>query len=785
MECSAGSSTKTREENREEMMTAQFKAMTAGLNPEQSAAVSHGRGPALILAGAGSGKTRVLIHRIASLLANGVRPQEILALTFTNKAAQEMRSRVREMCEQASIDREVTEAVTLSTFHSFGAIYLRQHGTLLGRTEQFVIYDKDDQLKLLRDMTARLKIDLDHHGLLDVYEEIQRAKHRGLEGSQAQSQRLAAQRSIDLPAVGAAYDDALRRANAFDFGDLIVRPLQLLTDSNRQARGRRRWSWILVDEFQDTNRAQLLLLQTLCPPHGDLFVVGDDDQSIYGWRGAEVDNILHFNRYFPSAQVYKLQQNYRSKGNILTAANKVIQCNASRMGKVLWTAQDEGARLTLYHASSDLDEASYVASKIGVLISSGEAKPSDFAILYRANHLTLHLESALRQGASVIPYVIVRGQSFFERAEVKDAVAYLRLLVNPWDVVAFQRASMSPSRGVGKGSLAKVLRCSEERSVHLFVAAQTLINTRDIKGRPASGFKALYLMYTQGEYLQKGSMADQAEALLRESGLYEPHRLQDLEDEGRRGKMENILQLIETVKTYEEGASSPQWAEYLEQIRLVNEGSAQTDGSEGAVSLMTIHAAKGLEFPYVFVIGLEEDLFPNASRQGVSDLEEERRLFYVALTRAEQRLWLTYATRRALFGAPPQGRLPSRFLEEVDDSVIHNVFPSGIKTWRDRNKIQASRSTSPLENRASSSNAPPQGRPSSTSSEKYETSSAGGGIEEITHRGLSYRQGQQVHHRKFGAGRVLSIRRQGVRLNAKVRFSDRERTILLEFLIPK
>ena len=773
------------EEKSEEMMTAQFKAMTTGLNPEQSAAVAHGRGPALILAGAGSGKTRVLIHRIASLLANGVKPQEILALTFTNKAAQEMRSRVRDLCEHASIDRRAAEAVTLSTFHSFGAMYLRQYGTQLGRTEQFVIYDKDDQLKLLRDTIARLKIDVDHHGVLDIYEEIQGAKHRGLEGAQAQSQRLAAQRSIDLPALGAAYDDALRRANAFDFGDLIVRPLQLLNDSSRQSRARRRWSWILVDEFQDTNRAQLLLLQNVCPADGDLFVVGDDDQSIYGWRGAEVDNILHFNQYFPTAQIYKLQQNYRSKGNILTAANQVIQCNAARMGKVLWTAQDEGARLTLYHASSDLDEASYVASKIGILISSGEGKPSDFAILYRANHLTLHLESALRQGASVIPYVIVRGQSFFERAEVKDAVAYLRLLVNPWDAVAFQRAAMSPSRGVGKGSLAKVLRYSEDRSVHLFAAAQALINTRDIKGRPASGFKALYLMYTQGEYLQKGSMADQAEALLRESRLYEPHRLQDLEDEGRRGKMENILQLIETVKTYEESASAPQWAEYLEQIRLVNEGSTQTDRPGGAVSLMTIHAAKGLEFPYVFVIGLEEDLFPNTSRQGASDLEEERRLFYVALTRAERRLWLTYATRRALFGAPPQGRLPSRFLEEIDTNVIHNVFPSGIKTWRDQNKIQASRSPSALEPPSSSSNTSFQGCPSSTRSKTNPPPSGGGGIDEITHRGLSYRLDQQVHHRKFGAGRVLSIRRQGLRLNAKVRFSDRERTILLEFLIPK
>ncbi|MBM4291655.1 MAG: hypothetical protein FJ138_09570, partial [Deltaproteobacteria bacterium] len=405
--------------------------LTSGLNDEQRAAVLHGDGPALLLAGAGSGKTRALTHRVAALIARGAAPWRILALTFTNKAAKEMRERAAALAPEAA-------RVTLTTFHAFGAALLRRHAEVFGRTDAFTIYDQDDQLKLLREVTRAAGLTLEPTDLDALNGAIERAKHEGEGGERAASPYWERKFPQAPPAhtaagLGASYDDALRAANAFDFGDLIVRPLQALQDPARQAEARARWRWVLVDEFQDTNAAQLRLLQALCPPDGDLLVVGDDDQSIYGWRGADVSNILDFTRYFPSAATYKLQQNYRSRGNILKAANGVIARNQARLGKRLWTTADDGAKVTLYHAKSDLDEADYVAREIRALLQSGSCVPADVAVLYRANHLTLAFERSFAKPELRVPYRVVRGQAFFERAEVKDALSYLRLMVNPRD----------------------------------------------------------------------------------------------------------------------------------------------------------------------------------------------------------------------------------------------------------------------------------------------------------------------------------------------------------------
>lgn len=785
-------------------------ALTDALNAEQRAAVLHGRGPALILAGAGSGKTRVLTHRIAGLISVGVASHQILALTFTNKAAKEMRERVQALI--LGDDSSVAQRVTLQTFHAFGASYLRTHAEEVGRTAQFFIYDSDDRQKLIKEVLKAHKVDLDRSGTADLIAAFDTAKQRGMGAEEAYCPPLDSRPGVDVKRLGWAYEEALREANAFDFGDLIVKPLKLLEDPTRRAQIRSRFPWVLVDEFQDTNRAQLLLLQAVCPPQGDLFVVGDDDQSIYAWRGAEVENILGFEAHFPSARTYKLQQNYRSKGNILNAANGVIRFNTDRLGKKLWTAQDQGGKLKLYHASNEHDEAHYVARHIKELVTSGHYRYNEIAILYRANALTLALERALMSADFAIPYVIVRGRNFFERAIIKDALAHLRLLINPRDLIAYQRAIGSVSRGVGKTSLARIVELSAQLKVHLFEASQEATKRGLIKGKAKKGAHDFYQLYTQGPHLECQSLADQAEALLRAADLYHPERLGDLIDEQRRAEIENISRLIDTIRDFEERSDEPTWFSYLEQVSLIADADrSEGDGDgKGAVSLMTVHASKGLEFPVVFLVGLEEELFPSAMRAGSADLEEERRLFYVAVTRAERLLTLTYAQMRTWHGQR-QPRLMSRFLHEVEPQLIQHVRSSPLRTWAQRTAPhaeepskaeQTSRASDP--DHASRVVHPPQkssprlrrmarremrhDRSSDVSrtpiAKEEVNSDAASSLSsrDVTHDELC--AGDQVRHKTYGVGVINRVERRGVRHVARVQFAERERVILLSFLTP-
>jgi len=783
-------------------------ALIKTLNDEQRAAVLHGRGPALILAGAGSGKTRVLIHRIAGLISVGVPGHQILALTFTNKAAKEMRTRVQGL--MTDDDFAVAQNVTLQTFHSFGASFLRSHAADVGRTQQFFIYDSDDRLKLIKEVLKSHHIELDRQGVADLSAAFDVAKQKGMGAEEAYSPALDSRPGVDVKRLGWAYEEALREANAFDFGDLIVKPLKLLQDHVRRMQIRSRFPWVLVDEFQDTNRAQLLLLQALCPPEGDLFVVGDDDQSIYAWRGAEVTNILRFEAHFPSARTYKLQQNYRSKGNILNAANGVICCNTDRLGKKLWTAQDQGGKIKLYHASNEYDEAQYVARHIKELVDGDRAHYADIAILYRANSLTLNLERALMSADFAIPYVIVRGRNFFERAIVKDALAHLRLMINPRDLVAYQRAIGSISRGVGKTSLARIVNLSAQLKIHLFEASQEAIKQGLIKGKAKRGAQDFYRLYTQGAHLACSSLADQAEALLREADLYHPERLNDLIDEHRRAEIENISRLIDTVRDFEERSDEPTWFSYLEQVSLISDvDRSDGDGDgKGAVSLMTVHAAKGLEFPVVFLVGLEEELFPTAMRGGESNLEEERRLFYVAVTRAERLLTLSYAQMRTWHGSR-QPRLMSRFLHEVEPNLIQHIRHSALRTWVQRSESSSSKiasSSSPtrssktpqssnVDRISTSTRSASRDRLRHTKDERRSTESsaqqstrlsspAQTGSPVVSSSLSDFSEGMEVIHKTYGVGVIQRLERRGPRKVARVLFTERERVILLSFLTP-
>jgi DNA helicase II / ATP-dependent DNA helicase PcrA len=796
--------------------------LTQGLNSEQTSAVKHFNGPALVLAGAGSGKTRVLIHRIAALIAQGIPAHQILALTFTNKAAQEMKERVNEYTQQLGINQK--QQVTLSTFHSFTALFLRRYADQVGRSSAFMIYDQDDQLKLLKSVIAQQNLSLEREDLLDLYEAIEYAKNRGKPASQIDLtlyQGLSQKREIPAHKIAQAYDEALQHADAFDFADLIRIPIQILENPEILTQTRARWPWILVDEFQDTNQAQLMLLQKLCPSQGNLFVVGDEDQSIYSWRGAEIQNILQFHHHYPQAHRFKLQQNYRSSKNILHVANRVIRQNQQRIGKELWTQSSQGKPIYIYHAESDRDEADYVVNEIDQLIQKG-VRCQEIAILYRANHLTLNFETAFQKKLS-IPYTILRGLSFFERAEVKDALAYLRLLINPRDQIAFQRACGTPSRGIGAVSLKHAGYISTDEQVHLFEAARRACQRGLIKGKAKQGFHTLYELYTEGEYLQQTLMSQQAESLLIQAGIYIPHKLQDVDDEQRRSKMENIQRLIEHIQEYAQESDVCTWTNYLEKVHLIDDVSQKTQAS-GTVSLMTVHACKGLEFPYVFVVGLEDGLFPHNRSKNKSelkqaqDLEEERRLFYVALTRAEKRLWVSYAGRRGLFGQSPRLQDPSMFLQEMEGSEIQHIYPSRLSHWK-RNRKESTGSSSKKHHAVYSESTP--NHQSKYKKKRYTQSNhtsarstnnqvqmrvqrSHSNKESVPHQSSTstsvpstqtqqnikvgdhqFHVGQFVVHKTFGVGKVLSINRRSARYHAQVQFKGRARSILIDFLKPQ
>ena len=634
-----------------------------GLNPKQMEAVQYFAGPLLILAGAGTGKTKTLTSKIALLIASGVSPSQILAITFTNKASQEMLHRVGKLVPYSG-------GMWIHTFHALGARILRQHGRLIGIKNDFVIYDADDQKKLIGLAMEELGLEAEKNKAGMYLSIISRAKDDLLD---AQSYLINAQAVNDEARLKAAkiyhrYQKKLSEAGALDFGDLIVRMVELLNEKE-EIRGyfQENFQYILVDEYQDTNHAQYALVKTLSAKHRNLCVVGDPDQSVYGWRGADIRNIMDFEKDFNDAFTVVLEQNYRSTARILHAANEVIKHNTNRRPKNLWTKAEEGEPPEVLEYANETDEARGITDEIKRLTGRGSHTYNDIAVFYRTNAQSRSFEEACRR--SRIPYRLIGSVRFYDRKEVKDVLAYLKLLTNPSDTISLLRVINLPARGVGKTALDHVMAYSRQKEMPLYDALLSCELVPEITTAARRGIKEfLDLLEGVKADLFSGTPSDMLANILEKSGYWRmTEDLAEKEPQESLARLGNLQELVNAVKEFEEHCVKegviPTMHKYLEEVML----SSQVDKlntDTHAVTLMTVHLAKGLEFPAVFLTGLEENLFPiNAGNSSVEEMEEERRLAYVGMTRARQRLFLTWAGTRRVYGTT-YPNLASRFIFE-------------------------------------------------------------------------------------------------------------------------
>lgn len=631
-----------------------------GLNPAQREAVTHGDGPLLILAGAGSGKTRAITRRIAHLvLERGVRPQEVLAITFTNKAAGEMRERVERL--------EVPRGAWVSTFHAMCARILRRDIEHLGVwTRDFTIYDTDDRQKLIRELIKTAGYDTTLYRPGDVGAFISQRKNRATGAERGEEEGFVDELFLR---VQREYEDALRKNNALDFDDLLLKVIDLF-DLHPGVRDQYADAFrhLMVDEYQDTNRIQYRLLRHLTVQRQNIAVCGDPDQSIYGWRGADIRNILDFEQDFPGARVVRLEQNYRSTQNILDAAQAVIRHNTQRKEKELWSERGAGERIAVVECADEDDEAREIALRIRALADEGRSH-DEFAILYRANFLQRALERALR--LTSIPYQIVAGTEFYQRKEIKDLLAYLRVLANPSDSEACVRALGAPPRGVGDKSLDDLRQWASDRRVSLVRACQSEEARGRIKGRAKAALAAFAALLERLSLYASGSAEVALAAVIEETAYWE--HLARTAERDEVDREQNVQELLAHAAEYDRASPQGGVRGFLQDVALVSDVDGLEEGAP-KVALMTLHAAKGLEFPVVFIAGVEEDLLPHArSVAGSAEaIEEERRLFYVGMTRAQDQLVLTSAVSRKLYGGDVYHR-PSRFLEELPRTLVAAV----------------------------------------------------------------------------------------------------------------
>jgi DNA helicase-2/ATP-dependent DNA helicase PcrA len=735
-------------------------ALLEGLNAPQRDAVTHGDGPLLILAGAGSGKTRVLTHRIAYLVHTGeARPDELLAITFTNKAAQEMRERVELLLGRS------TRAMWVMTFHSACTRMLRVEAPRLGYTRQFTIYDQADARRLLKQCLDRVGADPKRFPPAAVHSQISDAKNRLRDAAEYRSMVG----SYFEQTVADAYDlyeRELLRFNAMDFDDLLGRAVNVLElFSEVRERYQEAFRHVLVDEYQDTNHAQYRWLTLLTGERRNLAVVGDDAQSVYGFRGADIRNILDFGQDFPDAHIVKLEQNYRSTQTILSAANAVIANNRNQVAKDLWTELGEGDAIKVRMLADEHAEARYVLSAIEGFVEDGVSR-AEIAVFYRTNAQSRVLEDALVRAE--VPYQVIGGTKFYERAEIKDAIAYLSLLANPSDQISFTRVANSPRRGIGQTSLSRVI-------AHAATLGEPVWDIAGAADRvPGLGRAAISaigrFMDTMAELRELAAggapVGELLEAVLARSGYMEALEAERTFE--AQGRIENLEELVGVAREFEASGPSVPRGEgeeglealdaFLSQIALVSDADARRD-DRGLITLMTLHNAKGLEYPIVFIIGCEEGVFPHSRSLDEGSLEEERRLCYVGITRAMSELTLTYARRRTLFGAESFG-LRSRFLDEIPPALTDSgddVFGSGS------GRIGASRV------------AAGEGAPGIWAT----ASAAGGALAARRDQAPAFRIGEDVLHASFGEGVVTGLDRDGIVI---VRFASdgSERRLLAE-----
>ncbi len=696
-----------------------------GLNDEQRAAVTAPLAPTLVLAGAGSGKTRVLTHRVAWLVqVENVSPHGILAVTFTNKAAGEMRGRIETLLGVPSAP------LWIGTFHGIAHRLLRMHWRETGLPQSFQIIDSEDQLRAIRRIVKGLNLDEARWVPKEIMWFINARKDDGLRAKDLKDDGDPNRRQFIK--LYEAYQEQCDRSGSVDFAELLLRAYELLRDRpDVLAHYRTRFRHVLVDEFQDTNTIQYNWLKLLVGTQGFPFAVGDDDQSIYRWRGAKVENLQQYRRDFPGVQMFRLEQNYRSTANILDAANALISNNTGRLGKNLWTSGERGEPVRLYAAFNERDEADFVVNRVREWTLKG-GRRSDCAILYRSNAQSRTFEEALLSAR--IPYRVYGGLRFFERAEIKDALAYLRLIFNRADDASFERIVNLPARGIGNKTLDGVRNYARANACSMWDAAGSCIN--EFGARAGQCLHAFLALIEQLDQQTRGlPLHEQVDHVINASGLVAHHKL----DKGDRGeaKVENLDELVTAARGYEpdEANNLSALANFLSHA-VLESGEDQADAWEDSVQMMTLHSAKGLEFPIVFLCGMEDGLFP--SQRSISDpggLEEERRLCYVGTTRAMKQLFLSYAEQRRLHGTDTYG-VPSRFIKEIPPELLEEIRP----------RIQVSRPMySP--------------RPSSMG-RRIEEDAPSTGI----------RLGQRVRHGKFGEGVIMDIEGQGSHARVQVNF---------------
>ncbi|HEX3989046.1 MAG TPA: UvrD-helicase domain-containing protein [Verrucomicrobiae bacterium] len=641
----------------------------ASLNPAQRQAVETTEGPVLILAGAGTGKTRVITYRVARMVEKGIGPGHILAVTFTNKAAREMRERINELlgAPRKSSDGSPAPRPTICTFHSLCVRILRQHIERLGYKKNFVIYSETEQLSTIKKILSHISDKTQKVDPGAVLAMLSRYRNGGQRASAMSDPNTAAMAQHIL----LRYQSALRACNAVDFDDLILLTLKLFTDHpDILETCRRQYQYVMVDEYQDTNAAQFQLVHGLTSAHRNLCVVGDDDQSIYGWRGAEIANLLELEKYFPGVKVVKLEQNYRSTTTILSAANAVIKNNPRRRGKNLWSQKGEGAKIVLNAFDSDEEEARRTAEEIEFARMARRVPWREQAILFRTNQQARPIETALRQAN--IRYHLVGGQSYFDRREIKDFLAYVKLFVNPNDDISLLRVANVPARGLSDVTMERLIAASHERNCSVFAAMRHTDVQASFMARTREAIQSfLELVEAQRSKLQTrqiASLAGWARGFMEEIGYAAEIRRSEKTPEAADNRLENLRELTDTLP---ETVVDPEvhLQDFLEDLSLDSDRAEDKENTGDAVTLITIHSCKGLEFPHVHIVGLEDGLFPHSRSKVEGTLDEERRLFYVAVTRAMQTLTLSHCNSRKKYGQALPCH-PSQFLREIPPEFV-------------------------------------------------------------------------------------------------------------------
>lgn len=712
------------------------------LNDKQREAVEFNKEPHMVVAGAGSGKTRVLTYKIAYVIKEGFDPSQILALTFTNKAAREMKERIKEIIGKKA------DKLWMGTFHSIMARILRSESQKLGYEQNFSIYDREDSVSLVNNIITSFNITLDGFTANAIQHRISNLKNHMIYPEEYAKQIASTLFERKLADVYKEYNVRLKENNSMDFDDLLLKPIELFNSNQRVLQNyTKQFKYILVDEYQDTNRAQYELIKLLCTARTKVCVVGDDAQSIYGWRGANIKNMLDFSKDFKKAETFRLEQNYRSTKTILESSDAVIKNNKEQLDKTLWTENETGDAISLMRCSDEKDEAFQVAKLISKEIKKRKASFKDVAILYRTNSQSRALEEALRR--EKIPYKIVGGVEFYRRKEIKDIIAYLRLFSNQEDEESLLRIMNFPQRGIGNTSISKMIEFARRLELSLFTTMSRIFEVIEVKERIQKNVKQFKLLLDKYVDLkEKLSIGELMAALVDELGIIRLYKDENTQESKQR--LENVQELLASFREFESSNKNATIEDYLAEVSLY----AGVDGlqeNDNHITMMTAHSAKGLEFPIVFITGCEEDIFPlNPKFDSDSHLEEERRLFYVALTRAEKKLYITYARSRYRFGEVAyQAR--SRFIEEIPEHLTEEIsVGAGRRSGRRRKSYY---------------------------DDLYKEDYSGNEDEQ-----RSLRVGSRVVHELFGMGKILAITGNGDLQKVSISFEEHgTKNLLVKF----